>query len=78
LNITFPGKNIEQLLPKLGRLGFSQGSACHTGTLEVSPMLVALGLTPEEAQGTLRLSLGRWTTREELDTAIEVLAKTLN
>ncbi|MBS1970850.1 MAG: cysteine desulfurase [Bdellovibrionales bacterium] len=78
LNITFPGKNIEQLLPKLGRLGFSQGSACHTGTLEVSPMLVALGLTPEEAQGTLRLSLGRWTTKEDLDTAIEVLAKALN
>lgn len=77
LNLTFPGKNIEQLLPKLGRLGFSQGSACHTGTLEVSPMLVALGLTPAEAQGTLRLSLGRWTTKEDLDTAIEILAKAL-
>jgi cysteine desulfurase len=73
LNLTFPGKNVEQLLPKLGRLGFSQGSACHTGTLEVSPMLKVLGLTSDEAQGTLRLSLGRWTTREELDAALEIL-----
>lgn len=77
LNITFPGKNIEQLLPHLGRLGFSQGSACHTGTLEVSPMLRALGLSAEEAQGTLRLSLGRWTTKEDLDTAIEIISKAL-
>jgi cysteine desulfurase len=78
LNLTVPGKNIEQLLPRLGRLGFSQGSACHTGSLEVSPLLLALGLTSEEAQGTLRLSLGRWTTREDLDVAIEVLSKALN
>lgn len=78
LNMTFPGKNIEQLLPKLGRLAFSQGSACHTGTLEVSPLLQALGLSSEEAQGTLRLSLGRWTTPEELDIALEVLARALN
>ncbi|WP_413288319.1 cysteine desulfurase family protein [Bdellovibrio sp. HCB337] len=78
LSLTFPGKNIEQLLPKLGRLGFSQGSACHTGTLQISPMLAALGLTADEAQGTLRLSLGRWTTTEELDIAIEVLSKALN
>lgn len=77
LSLTFPGKNIEQLLPKLRRLGFSQGSACHTGSLEVSPVLKALGLTSEEAQGTLRLSLGRWTTREELDTALEVLSTAL-
>lgn len=77
LNITFPGKNIEQLLPRLGRLGFSQGSACHTGSLEVSPILRALGLSTEEAQGTLRLSLGRWTTREDLDTAIEILTSAL-
>jgi cysteine desulfurase len=78
LNITFPGKNIEQLLPHMGRLGFSQGSACHTGTLEVSPMLVALGLTPEEAQGTIRLSLGRWTTKEDLEITISILTKALN
>lgn len=77
LNITFPGKNIELLLPKLGRLGFSQGSACHTGTLEVSPVLGALGLSLSEAQGTLRLSLGRWTTQEELQSAVEILAKAL-
>lgn len=75
LSVTFPGKNIEELLPRLTGLGFSQGSACHTGTLEVSPMLGALGLTREEAQGTLRLSIGRWTTREEIDLATDLLSK---
>jgi cysteine desulfurase len=77
LSLTFPGKNIEEFLPKLGRLGFSQGSACHTGSLEVSPMLKALGLNSEEAQGTLRLSLGRWTTREEIAGAVAILTKAL-
>ncbi|MGZ3745408.1 MAG: cysteine desulfurase family protein [Pseudobdellovibrionaceae bacterium] len=77
LNVTFPGKNIEQLLPKLGRLGFSQGSACHTGSLEASPVLRAIGLSSQEAQGTLRLSLGRWTTQEELERALEILTKAM-
>ncbi|HEY8271665.1 MAG TPA: cysteine desulfurase family protein [Pseudobdellovibrionaceae bacterium] len=77
LNVTFPGKNIEQLLPKLGRLGFSQGSACHTGSLEASPVLKAIGLSSQEAQGTIRLSLGRWTTKEELDIAVEILTQAM-
>jgi cysteine desulfurase len=78
LSITFPGKVIDDLLPKLTGLGFSQGSACHTGTVEVSPMLAALGLSREEAQGTVRLSLGRWTTRDELDRAVELLSTAVN
>jgi cysteine desulfurase len=77
LNVTFSGKNMEQLLPKLGRLGFSQGSACHTGSLEVSPVLKALGLSTEEAQGTLRMSLGRWTTMEDLDIALDILTRAM-
>lgn len=77
LSLTFPGKNIERLLPKLGRIGFSQGSACHTGSLQASPVLTSLGLSIEEAQGTLRMSVGRWTTLEDLDVAIEVLSKAL-
>lgn len=77
LNVTFPGKNIEQLLPRLGRLAFSQGSACHTGSLEASPVLKALGLSAQEAQGTVRLSLGRWTTQEDLDRALEILTGAL-
>jgi cysteine desulfurase len=78
LSITFPGRNIEALLPKLVGLGFSQGSACHTGTIEVSPMLAALGLNREEAQGTLRLSVGRWTTEAEIARAAELLGHAFN
>ncbi len=77
LSLTFPGKNIEQLLPKLGRLGFSQGSACHTGSTDASPVLRNLGLTDSEAQGTLRLSFGRGTTKEDLDIALQVLSAAL-
>ncbi|MBC7370291.1 MAG: cysteine desulfurase [Bdellovibrionaceae bacterium] len=77
LNISFPGKHIEALLPKLGRLGFSQGSACHTGTLQISPVLEQIGVGADLAQGTMRLSLGRWTTQEDLEIAVDILASAL-
>lgn len=51
----------------------STGSACSSESLEPSHVLLAIGLKPHEAQGSLRLSLGRWTTREEVDYVLEVL-----
>jgi hypothetical protein len=78
LSITLPGTNIDLFLPKLGELAFSQGSACHTGSMDASPVLQSLGLTDSEAQGTLRLSLGRWTTQEDLNRATAILAKAFN
>jgi cysteine desulfurase len=55
----------------------SVGSACTTGSTEVSHVLTAMGYPEEEARGALRLSLGRTTTDEEIDTASEVVPRVL-
>jgi cysteine desulfurase len=55
----------------------SIGSACTTGSTEVSHVLAAMGYPDEEARGALRLSLGRTTTDAEVDTAIEVVPRVL-
>ena len=55
----------------------SVGSACTTGSTEVSHVLTAMGYPEEEARGALRLSLGRTTTDEEIETASEVVPRVL-
>ena len=55
----------------------SVGSACTTGSTEVSHVLTAMGYPEEEARGALRLSLGRTTTDEEIDTASEVAPRVI-
>lgn len=73
LNITLPGFKTETLLPRLQKLGVSTGSACGTGTMVISHVLTGIGLGLEDVQCSLRLSLGRWTTTEELIAATEIL-----
>jgi len=51
----------------------STGSACSSIKLEPSPILLAIGLSPQEAHGSLRISIGRWTTKEEIDYLIKIL-----
>ena len=53
----------------------SVGSACTTGSTEVSHVLTAMGFPDDEARGALRLSLGRTTTDEEIETAVEVVPR---
>ena len=53
----------------------STGSACSMANLEPSHVLLAMGLTPEQSHGSLRLSLGKWTTGEEIDRVLEVLPR---
>ena len=55
----------------------SVGSACTTGSTEVSHVLSAMGYPPDEARGALRLSLGRTTTDAEIDTACEVAPRVI-
>jgi len=55
----------------------STGSACSTGDPEPSHVLLAMGLSPREAQGSIRLSLGRETSEEDVDTTVRVLASTV-
>ena len=56
----------------------SVGSACTTGSTEVSHVLTAMGYPEDEARGSLRLSLGRTTTEEEIDSACEVVPRVLD
>ncbi len=51
----------------------STGSACSSATLEPSHVLLALGFPPEQAHGSLRITLGRWTTEEAVERVLEVL-----
>jgi len=51
----------------------STGSACSSANLEPSHVLLALGVPPQQAHGSLRLTLGRLTTEEDIDTVLEVL-----
>ncbi len=55
------------------RICCSSGSACTTGSLEPSHVLLALGMPVEMAHGSLRFSLGRWTTEEQINYVLEVL-----
>ncbi|MEX2315278.1 MAG: cysteine desulfurase NifS, partial [Thermomicrobiales bacterium] len=55
----------------------SSGSACSTGSTEPSHVLTALGLGPDIARGSLRLTLGKDTTNAEIDRAIGVVVETV-
>jgi len=55
----------------------STGSACSSKSLEPSHVLLAIGLTPLEANSSIRLSLSKYTTEEEIDYVLERLNKTV-
>ncbi len=78
-NVNFSIRYIEgeSILLNLDMLGIatSTGSACTSSSLEPSHVLLALGLSPEIAHGSLRLTLGRWTTEEEINYLLEHLPK---
>ena len=55
----------------------STGSACTTGSTEPSHVLTALGYPEDEARGSIRLTIGRTTTDEEIDRAVELIPQTI-
>jgi len=71
LNICFPGVWSEQLILSLGNIAVSSGSACSSVTSKPSHVLKALGLSDENALSSIRFSLGRFTTEEEIKLTIE-------
>lgn len=77
LNMAFLGVDGLKLLPAINDLAISTGSACHSSTLEPSRVLKTIGLNNDLAQASLRFSLGRYTTKEEIDYAIYKLQKVI-
>jgi cysteine desulfurase len=68
-NLRFDGVPALGLLDRLTDVVVSAGSACHAGRDEPSSVLIAMGLTPTQALGAIRVSLGRWTTTDDIDAA---------
>jgi cysteine desulfurase len=73
LNVNFVGKAGGEILSQLKGVAASTGAACHSGSVELSPVLKAMGVTPEVGMGAIRFSLGRTTTLEELERSIRLL-----
>jgi cysteine desulfurase len=73
LNVSFVGKAGGEILSRLEGVAASTGAACHSGSVELSPVLKALGISPEVGMGAIRFSLGRTTTVQELERVVALL-----
>lgn len=73
LNVSFPGKVGAEILRALDGVAASTGSACHSGSIELSPVLRAMRIPPETGMGAIRFSLGRTTTEEEIEEVVKRL-----
>jgi cysteine desulfurase len=78
LNISIDRVIGEEVLAATPTIASSTGSACHEGNTEPSEVLMAMGFSRERALGALRLTLGRWSTREEIERTARLLAKTVD
>ena len=79
LNISFPGIEANILLNELETKGIaaSAGAACHTDSVDVSPVLTAIKLATEYAMGTIRFSVGKYTTEDEINRASKIIVDTV-
>ena len=75
LNVSFPGALAPKLMDAVPDVAVSTGSACTSASVEPSYVLRALGIADEQAAGSLRIGLGRFTTEVEVDRAADRLAE---
>ena len=75
LNVSFEGVDGDMLMVSLRNLAVSTGSACTSASVEPSYVLRAIGVSRELAHASIRFSLGRFTTEEEIDYAVGVIQK---
>lgn len=79
-NIGFPRLEAEAILLSLSERGLaaSAGAACSSGSLDPSPVLLAMGIPPQTAHGSVRFSLSRFTTQDEIDQAVHIIKESIN
>lgn len=77
LNVSFVGRIGAEILAAIPEVAASTGSACHSGRIELSPVLKAMGIPPETGMGAIRFSLGRSTTAEDVEEVVVRLTKAL-
>jgi len=78
LNVCFHGVDGEALMLAVRNLALSTGSACTSASIEPSFVLKAMGLSDQAAHSSLRLSLGRFSTEADVDSAILSLTEAVN
>jgi cysteine desulfurase len=62
------------MLAAMPGVAASTGSACHSGRIDLSPVLAAMGVAPDVGMGAIRFSLGRATTEDEIVEVVEALS----
>ena len=77
LNINFENRVGQDILDSVPQIAASTGSACHTGKVNLSPVLKAMGVKKSVGKGAVRFSLGRYTTKSEIDTTVQLLKSVL-
>ncbi|HYK91587.1 MAG TPA: cysteine desulfurase family protein [Acidobacteriota bacterium] len=75
LNVSFVGKVGSEILARMETVAASTGSACHSGSVELSPVLKAMKVSTQVGMGAIRFSLGRQTTGEEIKSAVSQLSR---
>ena len=70
LNVSFVRRIGQDVLDKIPQFAASTGSACHAGSIDLSPVLKEMKVPEEVGMGAIRFSLGRYTTKEEIDSVI--------
>ncbi len=77
LNVSFVRRIGQDLIDKIPQLAASTGSACHAGSIELSPVLKEMKVPEEVGMGAIRFSLGRNTTKDEIDIVLKELKEIL-
>jgi cysteine desulfurase len=75
LNVSFPDVSGAEVLAALEGVAASTGSACHSGRIELSPVLRAMGVSPQVGRGAVRFSLGRETSMDDVDEVLAMLVR---
>lgn len=78
LNVSFVSRIGSDILNRVPSLAASTGSACHSGSVELSPVLKAMRVSPEIGMGAIRFSLGRTTTQKQIEQTVDLLSEALD